>query len=88
MQVSGATDLASNGQGASDCSNIKIKAEFDDPYRSETKVRCPCGSSLETESMIKVWIVPSICIWIHSHSVLVVGQKKRVLVIFLLFHAS
>lgn len=89
MQVSGANDLASNGQGASDCSNIKIKGEIDDPYRSDTKVRCPCGSSLETESMIKVWIVPSVCIWIHSYSVLAVDEKKRVLVSFLLgFHAS
>ncbi|CAK7327433.1 unnamed protein product [Dovyalis caffra] len=53
MQVSGATDLASKGQGVSDCSNSKFNGEMDDPFHSDTKVRCPCGSSLETESMIK-----------------------------------
>ncbi|KAJ6395365.1 hypothetical protein OIU77_020596 [Salix suchowensis] len=53
MQVSGATDLASRGQGASDCSNSKCNGEMDDPPHSDTKVRCPCGSPLETESMIK-----------------------------------
>ncbi|XP_011040869.1 PREDICTED: E3 SUMO-protein ligase SIZ1-like isoform X2 [Populus euphratica] len=53
MQVSGATDLASRGQVASDCSNSKFNGEMDDPSHSDTKVRCPCGSSLETESMIK-----------------------------------
>ncbi|XP_034901212.1 E3 SUMO-protein ligase SIZ1 isoform X1 [Populus alba] len=53
MQVSGATDLASRGQVASDCSNSKFNGEMDDPSHSDTKVRCLCGSSLETESMIK-----------------------------------
>lgn len=52
--MSGATDLASRGQVASDCSNSKFNGEMDDPSHSDTKVRCPCGSSLETESMIKV----------------------------------
>lgn len=54
MQVSGATDLASKGQGASNCSNSKFSEEMDEPFHSDTKVRCPCGTSLETESMIKV----------------------------------
>ncbi|XP_011008846.1 PREDICTED: E3 SUMO-protein ligase SIZ1-like isoform X3 [Populus euphratica] len=53
MQVSGATDLASKGQGASNCSNSKFSGEMDEPFHSDTKVRCPCGTSLETESMIK-----------------------------------
>lgn len=56
MQVSGATDLASKGQCVSDSSNVKIKGEIDDPFLSDTKVRCLCGSSLETESMIKVHV--------------------------------
>ncbi|KAK3442263.1 hypothetical protein EUGRSUZ_B02476 [Eucalyptus grandis] len=85
MQVSGATDLASNGQGASDCSNVKVKGESIDPYRSDAKVRCPCGSSLEIEAMIMVWIVRSVCIWIHPHFVLVVGKKKKVLLVFTWF---
>ncbi|OMP09724.1 hypothetical protein COLO4_05190 [Corchorus olitorius] len=53
MQVSGATELASKGQGVSDSSNVKIKGEVDDPFQSDMKVRCPCGSSLETENIIK-----------------------------------
>lgn len=51
LQVSVATDLASKG---SNSSNIIVKGETDDYLQSDTKVRCPCGSSLETESMIKV----------------------------------
>lgn len=53
MQVSAAPDLAS--KGVSDSSNVKIKGEIEDhSFQSETKVRCVCGSQLETESMIKV----------------------------------
>lgn len=54
MQVSGATDLASKGPSVSDTSNVKPKEEFDDPFQSDSKTRCPCGSSLLTDSMIKV----------------------------------
>ncbi|KAF3455036.1 hypothetical protein FNV43_RR05484 [Rhamnella rubrinervis] len=53
MQVSGATDLASKGQCISDSSNVKIKGEIDEPYFSDTKVRCLCGNALGAESMIK-----------------------------------
>ena len=54
LQVSGAIDLASKGQGASDGSTVKIKGEVDDSFQEETKIRCLCVSSLETEPMIKV----------------------------------
>lgn len=54
LQVSGAIDLASKSPGASDSSNVKSKGEIDDPHQSDMKIRCLCGSSLETESMIKV----------------------------------
>ena len=56
MQVSGATatDLASKGQCISDSSNVKIKGEVDEHFLLDAKVRCLCGNSLETESMIKV----------------------------------
>ncbi|XVE79080.1 hypothetical protein DITRI_Ditri14bG0028700 [Diplodiscus trichospermus] len=53
MQVSGATELASKGQGVSDSNSVKIKGEIDDPFQSDMQVRCPCGSSLETENIIK-----------------------------------
>ncbi|KAL3750912.1 hypothetical protein ACJRO7_011832 [Eucalyptus globulus] len=69
MQVSGATDLASNGQGASDCSNVKVKGESIDPYRSDAKVRCPCGSSLETETMI-MCEDPRCHVWQHMSCVI------------------
>jgi hypothetical protein len=56
MQVSGATDLASKGQGASDSSdiNVKVKSEIDDSFQSDPKIRCLCGSTLETEDLVKV----------------------------------
>lgn len=54
MQVSGATDLASKGQGVSDSSNVQVKGETDDSLQLDTKVRCLCGNPLQTESMIKV----------------------------------
>lgn len=54
LQVSVAPDLASKGQGVSNSSNMKIKGEVDDYFQPDTKVRCPCGNSLESESMIKV----------------------------------
>lgn len=64
MQISGATDLASKGQVVSDSSNVKVKAEVDDSLQIQsaatitttttTKIRCLCGSTLETEDLIKV----------------------------------
>ncbi|XP_027343660.1 E3 SUMO-protein ligase SIZ1-like isoform X3 [Abrus precatorius] len=53
LQAAGAIDLASKGQGASDCSSLKIKREVDDSFQADTKIRCLCGSLLETESLIK-----------------------------------
>ncbi|XWS28426.1 hypothetical protein CRYUN_Cryun25bG0067800 [Craigia yunnanensis] len=60
MQVSGTTELASKGQGVSDSrqgvsdsSNVKIEGEINDPFQSDMKVRCLCGTSLETENIIK-----------------------------------
>lgn len=54
MQVSGVSDLASKGQVSSDTSNLKVKGEPEDPFQPEIKVRCVCGNSLETDSMIQV----------------------------------
>ncbi|KAK4367218.1 hypothetical protein RND71_015098 [Anisodus tanguticus] len=51
MQVSGATDLASKSQIVSDSSNAKLKEEIEDTY--QMKIRCPCGSSFQTETMIQ-----------------------------------
>ena len=53
MQVSGATDLASKGQVLSDSSNVKFKEELEDSY-NDMKIRCPCGSALPNETMLKV----------------------------------
>jgi zinc finger MIZ domain-containing protein len=58
MQISGATDLASKGQVVSDSSNVKVKAEVEDSFQIQstttTKIRCLCGSTLETGDLIKV----------------------------------
>ncbi|XP_010520346.1 PREDICTED: E3 SUMO-protein ligase SIZ1-like [Tarenaya hassleriana] len=53
MQVSGASDLASKGQVGSDASNVKVKGEVEDPFQSDIKVRCICGNSLDTDSMVQ-----------------------------------
>lgn len=54
MQSSGASDLVSKGQVSSDIINVNVKGELQDPSQPDIKVRCICGSSLETESMIQV----------------------------------
>ncbi|TKY48501.1 E3 SUMO-protein ligase SIZ1 [Spatholobus suberectus] len=53
LQVSGAIDLASKGQGASDSSNVKIKGEIDDSFQPDMTIRCLCGTLLDTEPLIK-----------------------------------
>ncbi|XP_057454400.1 E3 SUMO-protein ligase SIZ1-like isoform X2 [Lotus japonicus] len=56
MKGQGTSDCSNvkiKGQGASDCSNVKIKDEIDDSYQPDTKIRCLCGSSLESETLIK-----------------------------------
>ena len=61
MQVSGATDLASKGPSVSDSCIVKVKGEIEDHLQLDTKVRCLCGNSLETESMIKVYLIFYTC---------------------------
>lgn len=53
MQVSGGADLTSKSQGFSDSTPVKLKEEIVDSYEMD-KIRCLCGSSLPTDSMIKV----------------------------------
>ena len=53
MQGSGASDLASKEVGISD-TPLKPKEELDKSFQMDMKVRCPCGNSLLTESMIRV----------------------------------
>ncbi|CAN6863108.1 unnamed protein product [Brassica oleracea] len=67
MQVSGASDLASKGQVSSD---TKVKGEPEDSFRQEVKVRCVCGSSLETDSMIQCED-PRCHVWEHVGCVIV-----------------
>ncbi|CAN1857829.1 E3 SUMO-protein ligase SIZ1 [Linum perenne] len=56
MQVSG-TDLASKEQRILDSSNAKFKGELVDSFHCDAKVRCPCGSTLETvNSICSFWI--------------------------------
>ncbi|KAL3518353.1 hypothetical protein ACH5RR_020942 [Cinchona calisaya] len=69
MQVSGATDLASKSQGASESSNIKLKEETEGSHQME-KIRCPCGSSLPNETMIKCED-PRCGVWQHVGCVII-----------------
>lgn len=55
MPLSGATDLASKSQIVSDSSNVTLKEEVEDTYKM--KIRCPCGSSLQAETMIQVLLL-------------------------------
>ncbi|KAA3485846.1 E3 SUMO-protein ligase SIZ1-like isoform X1 [Gossypium australe] len=70
MQVSGATELASKGQGVSDSNNVKIKGEVDDPFQPDVKVRCPCGNSLETDNII-MCEDPRCQVWQHFGCVII-----------------
>ncbi|KAE8677227.1 E3 SUMO-protein ligase SIZ1 [Hibiscus syriacus] len=70
MPVSAATELASKGQGMSDSSTIKIKGEVDDSFQTDIKVRCPCGSSLETDNIIRCED-PRCQVWQHFGCVII-----------------
>ncbi|KAB1996801.1 hypothetical protein ES319_D13G256700v1 [Gossypium barbadense] len=70
MKVSGATELASKGQGVSDGNNVKIKGEVDDPFQPDVKVRCPCGNSLETDYII-MCEDPRCQVWQHFGCVII-----------------
>ncbi|KAF8403052.1 hypothetical protein HHK36_011146 [Tetracentron sinense] len=70
MQVPGATDLATKGPSCSDINPVKLKEEEDDSFQVEMKVRCPCGSSLHTESMIQC-DDPRCNVWQHIGCVII-----------------
>ncbi|KAL1197280.1 E3 SUMO-protein ligase SIZ1 [Cardamine amara subsp. amara] len=70
MQSSGASDLASKGQVSSDISNVKVQGELEDSFQPDIKVRCICGSSLATESMIQCED-PRCHVWEHVGCVIV-----------------
>ncbi|GER51093.1 DNA-binding protein with MIZ/SP-RING zinc finger, partial [Striga asiatica] len=69
MQFSGAADLASITQAISDSASAKHKEEAEDSYPME-KIRCVCGSTLATDSMIKCED-PRCNIWQHKTCVLI-----------------
>ncbi|MCL7047223.1 hypothetical protein MKW94_021730, partial [Papaver nudicaule] len=70
MQTSGATDLASRGQSDSSFDNAKFKDEVVDSRKIDIKVQCPCGSSLQTESMIQCED-PRCQVWQHIGCVVI-----------------
>ncbi|KAF6150463.1 hypothetical protein GIB67_030264 [Kingdonia uniflora] len=70
MQVHGATELASNRASASDINNVKPKEEPNDSFQLDMKVRCPCGSSLLSESMIQC-DDPRCHVWQHKGCVII-----------------
>ncbi|CAM8898029.1 unnamed protein product [Rhodiola kirilowii] len=64
MQAMGATDLAYKDHILSENSSLRAKEEMDDQYQSESRVRCLCGSSLSTGSLIKCED-PKCSVWQH-----------------------
>ncbi|KAH0922437.1 hypothetical protein HID58_022455 [Brassica napus] len=70
MQASGEGDSPSKGQVSSDISNVKAKGELEDSFQPDVKVRCICGSSLETESMIQCED-PRCHVWEHVGCVII-----------------
>ncbi|CAH1441599.1 unnamed protein product [Lactuca virosa] len=71
MQDSGATDLASKGRAVLDATNsTKPKEEIEDVLQNMEKVRCPCGSSLQADSMIKCED-PRCHVWQHINCVII-----------------
>ncbi|KAI3919698.1 hypothetical protein MKW92_032269 [Papaver armeniacum] len=70
MQTSGATDLASKGQSDSSFDTAKFKDEVVDSRKIDIKVQCPCGSSLQTESMIQCED-PRCQVWQHIGCVVI-----------------
>ncbi|XP_038980199.1 E3 SUMO-protein ligase SIZ1-like isoform X2 [Phoenix dactylifera] len=70
MQVHGATDLASKSHSGSDFNHVKPKEEMDVSYQLDMRVRCLCGSSLITESMIKCED-PRCQVWQHIGCVII-----------------
>ncbi|KAL9243884.1 hypothetical protein vseg_017721 [Gypsophila vaccaria] len=73
MQGCGAKELVSNILGTSDASyttTMKSKEEIDDSFNLDMKVRCPCGNSLLTESMIRCED-PSCQVWQHMSCVII-----------------
>ncbi|XP_041989870.1 E3 SUMO-protein ligase SIZ1-like isoform X2 [Salvia splendens] len=69
MQVSGSAELTSKSEAVSDNSNMKLKEEIDDSYPVD-KIRCLCGSTLPTDSMIKCED-PKCNVWQHMTCVLI-----------------
>lgn len=56
MQIPGATDLASKSHSGLEFSYVKSKEELVS-HKPDTKVRCFCGKSLNSESIIQVGLL-------------------------------
>ncbi|KAI3905721.1 hypothetical protein MKW92_035592 [Papaver armeniacum] len=65
-----AADLASKGQSDSSFDTAKFKDQVVDPRKIDIKVQCPCGSSLQTESMIQCED-PRCQVWQHIGCVII-----------------
>ncbi|KAK4408925.1 E3 SUMO-protein ligase SIZ1 [Sesamum angolense] len=69
-------DLASKSQAVSDSSTIRPKEETEDRHQME-KIRCLCGSTLPTDSMIKCED-PRCNVWQHMACVLIPEKPTEV----------
>nr|CAD1839811.1 unnamed protein product [Ananas comosus var. bracteatus] len=70
MQVPGATDLASKSHSSSDFNPLRPKDEIDDSYQLNGKVRCLCGGTIMTESVLQCED-PRCRVWQHISCVLI-----------------
>ncbi|KAK9158256.1 hypothetical protein Scep_004830 [Stephania cephalantha] len=69
MGIPGASDLASSGHSGSDTNKVKFKEE-DDSFQFDTNIRCPCGNSLSTDSLIQCED-PKCHVWQHMSCVII-----------------
>ncbi|KAF9590980.1 hypothetical protein IFM89_000525 [Coptis chinensis] len=73
MRTRGSMDLASNAQSSSEKNNRKVVEEPEQSLKLDkldVKVRCPCGSSLFTESMLQC-DDPRCQVWQHINCVII-----------------
>ncbi|KAJ8476750.1 hypothetical protein OPV22_020477 [Ensete ventricosum] len=68
MQIPGAADLASKSYSCTEFNHMKPKEV--DSYKSEMKIRCPCGKSSNSESMIQCED-PRCQVWQHIICVII-----------------
>lgn len=71
MQETGATDSNTKKQNTSGGSRMQPKEETEESYKSERKIRCPCGSTSPSVSPLVQCLDPDCNVWQHSGCVII-----------------